>query len=253
MSPAYSAGRAAWPDVGLSPERFAAHLAARALPPDAAYGADVYLACACLHGEPQALRAFEAAYLTQLPRMLTRLRPTSEVVDEVGQILREKLFVGPAPKIAEYSGRGALAAWLRVVAVRLAIDLQRGRRAADAAPPDRPLSTPAPSPELQLLRERYRPHFQGALGEALGALGSEQRLLLKLHFVDGMNLEELGRLFKVNRSTIFRRVGACMEQVLAAMRARLGAELGVTTTEMQSLAGALQSDLELSLGDYLRP
>jgi RNA polymerase sigma-70 factor, ECF subfamily len=52
-------------------------------------------------------------------------------VDELQQMLREKLFLPRAelpPKIAEYSGRGDLRNWVRVVISRTLVDLARGRR-----------------------------------------------------------------------------------------------------------------------------
>ncbi len=83
-------------------------------------------------------------------------------------------------------------------------------------------------------------------------LASEQRLMLKLHFVDGLNLEELGKLFKVNRSTIYRRIGVCLEQLQEAVRGRLHEHLGISSAELESLANLLRSDVELSIGDCLK-
>ena len=52
---------------------------------------------------------------------MARIDSSSQFVDEVKQGLRERLLVGPPPRIAEYSGSGPLGGWLRVVSVRLAI------------------------------------------------------------------------------------------------------------------------------------
>jgi RNA polymerase sigma-70 factor (ECF subfamily) len=253
MADAYLAGRAAWPEVDLPAAAFGAYLATHALAPDAEHAADLYLACACAAGVPAALAAFEATHVPMLPSYLARLRPSAELVDDVAQLLRERLFVGAAPKIADYAGKGPLGAWLRVVAVRLAIDRQR------ASPPpmldvDRgaSLAAAAASPELEALRRRYRGHFRDAFAVALRALSSEQRALLKLHYLDGLSMDELGRMFGVNRSTIFRRLGACSQALLERIRDRLGAELGVSTQELHSLAAALRGDLEVSLGDFLK-
>jgi RNA polymerase sigma-70 factor (ECF subfamily) len=253
MADAFEAGRAAWPEIDLDAEAFRAHLAARGLAPDADHGADLYLACACASGQPAALAAFEATFMPRLPAYLARLRPTAEIVDEVAQLLRERLFVGATPKIADYAGKGELGGWLRVVAVRIAIDLGR------ASPPPMhelehhgSLAAATTSPDLEALRNRYREHFRGAFTATLSALSSEQRTLLKLHYRDGLTMEELGRMFQVNRSTIFRRLGACSAALLDGIRDRLGAELGVSTQELHSLAAALRSDLEVSLGDYLK-
>src|SRR5262249_26695993 len=107
-------------------------------------------------------------------------------VDEVQQALREKLFVGKdgsSPKIAEYDGRGTLASWVRVVALRTAVDL---RRKSPEAPPEPEADQPEPAtgdPETGYLQQRYRGAFDTAIRGAIAALGRDQRELLRLHFV----------------------------------------------------------------------
>jgi RNA polymerase sigma-70 factor, ECF subfamily len=253
MDPAFQTGRAAWPDVEVSADRFRAYLAERGLAADAAHGPDLYLACACGDGAAAALRAFEATFMPQLPSYLARLRLAPAELDELAQALRDRLFVGDAPRIRDYRGAGALGAWLRVVAVRLAID--RGRAGAprtQALDDHTSLAAATRSPELEALRNRYRAHFAGAFAAALAALTSEQRTLLRLHYLDGVSMHELGRMLRVNRSTIFRRLGACTDALLTGLRDRLGETLGVSTAELHSLVVALRSDLDVSLGDLLR-
>jgi RNA polymerase sigma-70 factor (ECF subfamily) len=256
MKEAFREGIEAWPNIRLSGDDFASYLAARGLPPDAANGSDLYLVCACLRQEPTALRAFEDAYMTQVGLYVSRLPTTPEFLDELGQALREKLFVGPTPRLAEYSGRGKLGAWLRVVSVRMAIDIKRGRgeqmRELETHLEPQRMQHRVASPELEALRNRYRPHFQAAFTEALAALPMDQRRLLRLHFVDDLSMDEVARRLGVNRSTIFRRLNACTQALLEGIRDRLGADLGITTNEIESLTGALQSDLEISIGDYLK-
>src|SRR5688572_27012642 len=89
---------------------------------------DLALALAGALGEANAVAEVERTIIEPLPRTLSRLRPTSELVDELRQELREKLFVGTnggAPKLLEYKGRGPLGAWARVIALRAAYDRAR--------------------------------------------------------------------------------------------------------------------------------
>jgi RNA polymerase sigma-70 factor, ECF subfamily len=249
---AFEAGRRRWPEIALSADCFSSWCAERSLGDGAAHGEDLFLACACLAGLPSGLRAFEAAYLPRVPEYLARLRPTASLIEEVSQLLRERLFVGNSPRIAEYSGKGSLGAWLRVVAARVAINfIEANPRRTQPLNP-RSLAAVTTSPELVVLRNRYRGRFKLAFAAALERLSSEQRTLLKLHYLDGVPMEALGALFKVNRTTIFRRLGVCSKALFDDIRAQLGDELGISTAELNSLAAALQSDFELSLGDYLR-
>jgi RNA polymerase sigma-70 factor (ECF subfamily) len=236
------------PDVKLSAEQFSSYLAERALSSDSPNVGDLYLACACASREAAALRAFDRTIMSQLPAHLSRLRPSASFIDEVGQILREKLFTGATPKITEYSGRGTLLAWFKVVAIRTAIDLKRTRgEQLTQLDPQRSIVASADSPELAALRNRYRPLFKHAFSVALESLTSEQRTLLRLHYADGLVLEEIGRLFHVNRSTIFRRLNACVALLVESLRDQLGAQLGLNTAEFDSLVDGVRSDLELSL------
>ncbi len=111
------------------------------------------------------------------------------------QVLRERFFVwvdGAAPRIAQYTGRGALGPWVKVAAVRVALRL--AERQESLAPGLE--SRLGPDPELDYLRVRYRAAFSNALSEALGALGVEERNLLRLHFVEGLTIDGLAPLFR---------------------------------------------------------
>jgi RNA polymerase sigma-70 factor (ECF subfamily) len=251
MAEPWAAARAAWPDVTLSAATFGVYLKDRGLALEAEHVTDLYLACACLEQQPAALRAFEATHLAHVPELLSRLRPSPQLIDEVKQRLRQKLFLGEAPKIAEYSGKGPLMSWLRVVAVRTAIDLSRGDQ--DHKQETLPeLADVATSPELQALRNRYRPLFKRVMATALQRQSKSDRTLLKLHFIDGISLAELGRMLNVNRSTVHRRLAACTRAVLESVQEQLREELGISTEELRSLAGLLRSDVELTLTDNLR-
>src|SRR5947207_9128327 len=120
------AAKAAWQDVGWSTDEFLAVLASSP-DTDAVHDADFYLARACACDAPGAMVTFERVFMSQVPAYLRRLRASPSFVDEVQQLLRAKLFVGPPPQITEYAGTGPLTAWLRVTALRTAFDLKRTR------------------------------------------------------------------------------------------------------------------------------
>src|SRR5262249_54950430 len=116
VAQALAEARAAWPRVRFDEARFAARLAEQiATEGDLDHAADLLLATACAAGDPAAHAALEEHYLADVPAALGRFRPSRDFVREVLQALRTKLLVSTtgAPKIAEYSGRGPLAAWIR--------------------------------------------------------------------------------------------------------------------------------------------
>lgn len=262
----WQSGCAAWPDVTLPAEAFVRHLAERLSDGESisvflssVNAPDLFLACACLRRVPSALTAFERHLLTQVPRFLGRIDGTPAFVDEITQQLREKLFVAPegtAPKIADYSGRGPLAVWLRVVACRTALNLKRQR--ADVPLDDEPADRAAPSLrpsdiELDYLRQRYRDDFRAALRDAIAALPDDRRDVLRFYFLSGLSLEKIGALFHVHQTTVTRWLAHSREAILRETRRLLGLRLRLSPTEFDSLAGLLRSELDLSLSVLLPP
>jgi RNA polymerase sigma-70 factor (ECF subfamily) len=259
----FEAARRAWPALDLPPEVFVRRLAERgaAGPLAAVRGDELYLACACTVRLPGAVEAFDRAHLGPVEMYLARLRPSAAFVDDVRQALREKLFVGKvgvAPKIGEYDGRAALSSWLRVITVRVAIDLQRASKDAPA-PDDRDDDErdqpPAfvTDPEMRLVRQRYRGVFGDAIREAVEALADGHREILRLHFVEGLTLDQLAASQGVHRATVARRVKAAREAVQEDARRRLEARLGTRHAELDSLAGVMLSQIDLSLQRLLLP
>jgi RNA polymerase sigma-70 factor (ECF subfamily) len=253
-------GRAAWPDVSVSAEAFSEYLSryadGGALPPAAGrHAAELYLACACAAGERTALAAFDAKYLSRVGVFLSRMRPQPVFVDEVRQTLREKLLVGPSPRIREYSGQGDLSGWLRVVTVRTALNMQRNlSERLDGGPDSRQgasrLVEPV-SPELDYVKERYREGFRQALEHAFSGLTSEQRNLLRLHFIDGMTLHQLAVLSRVHRATVARWIAEARQQIMDDARTRLQQQLAVGSADIDSMIGLLKSRIDLSISRLL--
>src|SRR3954463_14160155 len=86
---------------------------------------ELELAAACAKNDRAALSTLQKEYL---PRALETLRVTDSDRAEISALVLERLLVredGGAPRISQFSGKGPLVAWLRMIASRVAIDLQR--------------------------------------------------------------------------------------------------------------------------------
>jgi len=156
-------------------------------PEATASAVDLYLACACTLGIPEALDAFVRVYLAPIEQALGSLRRSVDP-DEVRQLLAIHLVLGDADrpaKIREYRGRGALAGWVRIAAVRTALDLARrtSRERSDDDAFDDAVADLAVDGELELelVRNRYAEHFRGGFREALQRTAAPDRALLRLH------------------------------------------------------------------------
>ena len=252
----FDEGRRAWPGVELGIEVFVGYLAERTggpLPSEVR-GPDLYLACACLTRGRGAIEAFDRAYLARMGAYLARLGPTPAFVDEVRQELRDRLFLSSdaaPPRIGEYHGKGALANWVRVVALRVAMNLRR--QPWPAAGDDGELDRPAPdNPEVDCEEGRYREAFDEVIRGAVAALDDEQRRLLRRHFADGLTLDALAVELGVHRATIARRLAAARTALRLEARRRLQIALGARESETESLARMMRSRLDLNLPSLFR-
>jgi RNA polymerase sigma-70 factor (ECF subfamily) len=253
----FDEGERSFPGLGLAVEVFVSHLAARTPSglPALERGADLYLACACAARVRGAVEAFERAHLAPMGAHLARLGPTPAFVDEVRQEVRERLFVskdGAAPRIAGYDGRGALASWVRVIAIREALDLRRQGGAATNEGGREQDVPAAGDPEGDYLEEHQRRAFDEALRGAVAALSSDQRRLLRRHFAEGVTLDALAVELGVHRATVARHLAAARATLRHDARRRLQATLGCTDSELESLAAVLRTRLDLSLRSLLR-
>jgi RNA polymerase sigma-70 factor (ECF subfamily) len=252
-------GRRAWPAVALEPARFVAHLAAR-LPVDgdpfaalaATHAGDLFLACACSLGVPEALAAFDEHFLSQVTRYLARGDALPQLSDEVKQALRAELLVrqrGPLPRIGGYTGRGPLGAWLRVVATRTALRLHdAGRRAGDPEPEAEPvLAAAAVDPELEYLKSHHREDFGRAFEEALAALEPRAGVILRLFYLDGMTVSAIGGLYGVSGRTVQRWISDARETILDETRRRLAERLQLPPEELAQVMRLLLSRLDVSI------
>lgn len=253
---------AAWPSFAVPAETFYRYALQRAAPEALAslHGEDLYLACACAQGAPEALAAFDRHLLAQLPAYLSNLRPTAAFIDEVRQALRVHLLVASADgiaRIADYTGRGPLRRWVRVAAARTALNLRRGAGEAQAARGSdldtALLSAPGVGVEMGYIKERYGALFRTALVDALAALAAPQRELLRLHFGEGQTMDQLAALLGLHRATAARRVQAAAQAAFTATRRLLKERLNLDAQEFESLVTLLRSQLDLSISRVLGP
>lgn len=227
--------------------------------PAAAHADDLTLARACAKGCATALGQFDALCLPVARAAIRRIDERPQFVDEVVQELWVRLLCpgdgGEPPRIARYGGRGPLLGWVRTAAVRLALNRVRERRRAAEVPAEQELTselTMAHDPELGFIREHYRDHFRQAFMDALGALSSRERTLLRLHLLDALTEEQIGTMYRAHRVTIARWLGKARQELLHRTQCLLSERLGLSAGQLLSMTGLVPSHLDLSLSRLLR-
>lgn len=264
---AWETGRGRWPRVDLQFDLFLRHVA-RLLPeegpglllPQLFEGLDsegLYLACACVNGVPGSIELLEQHYLAKLPAVIGYLKLSATELDELCQGVRTHLLVRmpeAEPRLAEYTGRGALMIWIRVIAVRMVLRQSASHR---ETPDDtvlvalEALPSPEEDAELELIKRRYRHEFRQAVRKAFSVLSSEHRYLLRLHFLDQLPTTKMGPMFGRDQSTVSRWLKEARKKVYEETKQRLKDHLRLSSQEFESLMNAIRSRFDMSLRQFL--
>ena len=88
--------------------------------------------------------------------------------------------------------------------------------------------------------------------DALKRLPERERVVLRLHLVNGVSLEKVGKMFGVSTATVSRWLAAAREALRDDIKRTLGARLGSNSTEIASLAGMVASRLDMSISMILQ-
>jgi RNA polymerase sigma-70 factor (ECF subfamily) len=256
---------AAWPAMAVPEDCFVRAIAERlgdGAPGDALaamHTDDLYLVCGCAAGDTAALAGFEQRCGPAIQRALATAGAALAERADLEQVVRQRLLVEPAgggpPRIATYSARGPLPAWVRVVATREAARwLPRAHR--ELAADDDELAgllAADDDPELGYLKRVYRGEFKRAFQAAIEALDARDRLVLCQHLLDGLGIDQLAALHGVHRATTARWIQSAREAVLAGTQRALVDRLRLSRAEIASVMRLIGSQLDVSLARVLRP
>ena len=247
LQSAFEDGLATWPGVSLSFDTFAACVGKLGVTEDdlAARGPDLLLVIACGAGDAAAIRQFDAAFLSGVDGRVARFEFSADKLDELRQRLRTKLLVGTSAGIRNYRGRAPLGAWLHVTAIRLAIDIA-GTPAADPGIDLLDLASPDQTPEVEATRNLYKEQFKTALEESFRALAPREKTILRLHIVDGLNIDGIGAIYGVHRATAARWLVTIRARILAWLKTEFAVRWNASSSELRSLAWLLRDHIQIT-------
>jgi len=254
---AWETGRAAWPSVVADREQFAAFVRRVGAEAAARFAGDIYLTVACIAGDASAIAVFDREIVSSARAAIGSIDSSDAFIDDACQRLRTALFVGDGsrPRIADYAARGPLRAWVGVAAARTALMMRRAQRRSREVPEDdwsgalAGISTG--DPEIELLKKQYAVAFADALRDAVKSLEPRLRAALRMSFVDGLSIDEIGAVYAVHRATAARWIQRACEAVAAEARRLLVERLSLSGTELDRLTAMVQSQLDVSLSQLL--
>ncbi|WP_394833401.1 sigma-70 family RNA polymerase sigma factor [Pendulispora rubella] len=245
-----------WPNFSVAAADYERYLVEREVFAKDEHAADLYLACACLRGLTAAVAAFDALLRSVARPVIARVGRDPDFVDEVIQVLREKLLIGVerrAPKLAQYQGRSSLATWIRTAAARVALNCRRAAKAPHEALDASQHGPSSPEqPDCEYAKAQCKRELGVALQIALDGLTERDRALLSLHLVDGVSLERLANLYEVGRATIARWLAEARKTLTADVRKELCRRLALSPSEYDSVAAFVRSRMGASVVELLR-
>jgi RNA polymerase sigma-70 factor (ECF subfamily) len=254
-------GRRAWPDLEIGDATFARHLG-RCLAGDpdpvaalrSRHIEDLYLLAAVAERDRQALKHFSKAVASETSSALARSHPSGTMTDDIQQMVLELVLVGEAdakPKLSQYSGRGPLRAWLRVIAVRKAARLWARWSREDSFDEEAAFDSMLAQndAELAIAKGPYRAAFRRSFQVALAELSAWDREILRSHLSKGVDTRTLAQQHGVHRGTVARWLEKIRESLRTRTRHHLQSDCGVGLGEFDTLARLVLSRLDFSVGD----
>lgn len=262
---AYDGAVAAWPGVEVTGAAFVGRLAEALREHEGAVEdalarlsvVDLYLCAGCLEGDPRALGHLELL-LSRAKGYISRIDSSPRFVDDVLQAVRVRLLVGttqgPA-RLTTYSGRGPLARWVAVTAQNVALNLRHDQAASPSRQDDVLTSfvSLARDPEADLINAEHKAEVERALREAIAAFSVRERTLLRLSLIEGLTLDRVATIYKVNASTVSRWLARIRATVLERTEAHLRQALRMDVSQIGAMIGLVQSRVDVSLGGLLAP
>lgn len=181
-------------DVGLS-------IVERPTPED-----EAELVAACLAGDVAAQRALFRREFARVNATIYRiLGPTREVDDLV-----QETFIATFRGLAKFRGEARLSTWIDRIAVRVALDHVRARKAA-----------PAPFGLIEELPDGSVPDAQAhardglrRLYAALSQLPADQRIAFALYAIDGRSIAEVAKLVGTSTVTAKLRIWRARRELM---------------------------------------
>jgi RNA polymerase sigma-70 factor, ECF subfamily len=208
---------------------------------------ELALARACAAGSNAAWEIFMTRYREKL--YLSALRVARE--DSAARDLADTLYADlygtntregqRVSKLASYTGRGSLEGWLRTVLAQEYVNRYRKTKRLVSLDEECEDGVQFRAPEAEAVPAQAHGdrRLADATDEALGALSSEDRVVLSAYYLDGRTLAEIARMMGVHESTISRK----LDKLAKALRKQIVSGLGRRGMSRRQAEEVLEMDV----------
>lgn len=255
---ALASARSRYPKVEVSGADFSRYLGERLAETEADAGAiasratdDLYLACACVRGDNDALSTLDSEVLSILPAAMAKLKLNSAAVEEATQRARTKLLVGKdgTGKLVDFSGTGDLRGWVKVIAIRDALRTARKEKREVSLSDELEAALPSKDidPDLAYQRRLYGSEFKASFEAAVDELEARERSLLRQSIVFGATVDQIALVYQVHRATSARWIAKARENLGNKTRSHLRKALSINDQQFESIVRMIESQMDLSI------
>ena len=223
---------------------------------------DLFLTTACEAGDGLAWEVFRKQFRSVIHAAALKTSTSASEAVELSDTLLTDLFLPPESgrgesKIAQYHGLGSLEGWIKVVVHRMAIDQIRFHR-RDVPIEELEVELPSTSTHGKAdesIKERDTHRAQEMVSQCLTTafeqLTSQERLVLNLYYLKGVNLKGIAQLLKAHESTASRLIERLKTQLNKSVNKQLQEKFKVRKTEVPHLIELAQGHLEIDLKKIL--
>ena len=165
--------------------------------------------------DPRGLEAVYDRYATPVHSIALRIVRDAAEAEDVTQ----EVFAQAWTQAGRFdASRGAVSAWLMVIARSRALDRVRRRRPARLVDGDEALATiPDPAPSVEIMAASAEQ--VAAARDALAALPTDQRTAVELAYYDGLTQAEIAARTATPLGTVKTRIRTGLQRIRDAMRA----------------------------------
>jgi len=241
---------------------------------DEIHADDLCLIVACELGDEKAWEDLVANFDSVVKSAARKIAPNAEDADDLASSIWAELYGlkqgddgARKTKLAYYSGRGSLGGWLRAIISQMAVDrfrkqsrivqIEEAREFEILAEEssnnsnNEHIVSHADDPEEIFSEKQTADDVSQALQSAVGSLEPEDRLILKMYYLDDLKLKDIAGTFGYHEATASRKLVRVQNEIRKAVEKSLKTQHGWSDGEVKRYLSDTAAGLEISFDKML--
>ncbi len=210
---------------------------------------DLYLATACAEGDGDAWAECERLHFGFIRRFAHRFLPDAAARDLADQTIAD---LWQRRKIANFAARSSLRTWIGAVVAHAAINVKKAPHPVIALDPVQLRETGQRHDAQSAARDAPEDEDAARLlsdlvSRAVATLPAEEKLLLQLHYEQGLTLEQMEPVLRASKATLSRRLKRTRESLKRELDGLAAGAYGASADSIRNRLSLDRVELDLSL------